>query len=709
MSPAPKQKASFQRNSRPGEALEGQFPESQSPEEMGSAAALGRLPETDLAGLFRYWAGKRRKLAPEDPDLLRAQVLEWIADGALLAERVEDMPRGLRAIFDLLMASPRYEQPLSELAANKQLAYLSKYDLQAAIAKLERHGLLVPSVSVEMARYGEDTWAIPTDIGERLQQQRRAKQSGVFDSFALKGHLERTFKDPAQGGTMPRSRQRELYKVYSGEAAAVARIERLPDGLRGLVEKVILEFGGILSRELFERMEHDLPHWNGKRWGKILRESLVGTVERLDLTRYGLKHSGELMIVFNEVALAWLRRVAVPSDPDAPHQEASLGVDLTSNLSRFIGFILEHQVRFTVEGKIFKTTEKRILGELIPNPGRELERAEVLSFIYGFARHSALIESTGERTFALTPAGHEWEPKELDEKMSLLLEYTIDEHDLGGEYFHQAELRRIFLRLLKRVEVGVWYDLMYLPFLSRNTYLSNLDELAVEDFFEALNGGAHRTPADDPQRLAWNLVHWVRKRLYLLGLVDMGYDRHDRPVAMRLTRQGARLIGVAEARLERQSVGNLVVTPDYEVVLFSTGDDAELVHDLDRFCKREKNGHLVHFRIQEKGVQRALNEGMLLARILGTLENNSRAPVPQNVLFTIRDWASHAGLLRLSPDLVVSGDNSDVLARFHKDPGVRSYLSKALDERSFQLKAKGTPRRMQALLRELGYLVELVE
>jgi hypothetical protein len=673
------------------------------------ASALAARPDSDLSELFRYWAGKRKVGEPSDADELRELVLEWMGDLGTLEARIEAMGARLRAIFDLLLAAPRYELPVSELAANKQLAYLSSYDLMASITVLQRHGLVAPSTSAELKRFGQEAWAVPCDLGDNVLRARRAKKRGIFDVFALRGHLERLYTDPARATSMPTGRQRELYKMYCNESASVARIERLPDGLRGLIQKVILEFGGLLPKGLFERMEHDLPHWNGKRWGKILEESLVGTVERLELSSYGLKHNDETLIVFNEVALAWLRRVAVPGDPDAPHEEASLGVDLASNISRFIGFILDHNVRFTVRGEIFKTTEKRILQELIPNPGRELARSEVLNFIYGFARHTRLIESTGERTFALTSNGREWEPKPLDEKMHALLDFCVEERDLGGEYFHQARMRRIFLRLLKRVEPGVWYDLMYLPFLSRNTYLSNLDELAVEDYFAAQAGGGQYTPMEDLQRLAWNLVNWVRKRLYLLGIVDLGYDDHDRPVAMRLTRLGARLVGAADENTDERAVGSLVVTPDYEVVLFPTGDDAELVHDLDRFCKREKNGHLVHFRIMEKGVQRALNEGMLLGRILTTLERNSRTPVPQNVLYTIRDWASHAGLLQMTKDLVVRGDNPEVLARFHADPGVRTYLSAVVDEHTVKLKSKATPKRMQSLLRDLGFLVELVE
>ena len=334
----------------------------------------------------------------------------------------------------------------------------------------------------------------------------------------------------------------------------------------------------------------------------------------------------------------------------------------------------------------------------------------MLAFIYGFCRHGRLIESTGERTFSLGSSGREWEPRSLEEKLQTLLDYTVEERGLGGEYFHQLQLRRIYLRLLKRIEVGVWYDLMYLPFLARNTYLSNLDELAVEDYFRAGIGGGGSGGQEDLQRLAWNLVGWVRRRLYLLGLIDLGYDGHGRPVAMRLTKTGARLLGVASESSEAHvGIGSLIVAPDFEVVLFATGDDANLVHDLDRFCEREKSGELIHFRITEKSVQRALSEGMFLTRIEGTLVQNSRTPVPQNVLFTLRSWAAAAGMMRLDQEGRLTCEDSATFARLVSDPGVKPHISRVLDEHTVRLKGRATPLRLQALLRELNYLVELEE
>jgi hypothetical protein len=108
-------------------------------------------------------------------------------------------------------------------------------------------------------------------------------------------------------------------------------------------------------------------------------------------------------------------------------------------------------------------------------------------------------------------------------------------------------------------------------------------------------------------------------------------------------------------------------------------------------------------------VVRALHEGMHLKRILATLEQHSRTPVPNNVLYTVRDWARGAGVLHLDKHCVVGGDDPEILARFRQDPGVRPLVREVLDERRVKLKGGSTQRRLQSLLRELGWLVEIEE
>ncbi|MFT5285077.1 MAG: hypothetical protein ACI8TQ_001238 [Planctomycetota bacterium] len=669
--------------------------------------AVESIPASELSDLYSFWASAEDNNQPGDKDELRAQVVEWMGDHTRVDECVAGLGSRLFKIIEHLARAPRFQNSIQELSEAEELAYLGTYDLEAVLIQLSRRALLVETGGSRFSKMGERSFALPVEIGNGIALNRAAASRGVYEVLTLRGYMDRLYAKPDNAKATGSHRVRAMYKLYSLESAAVARIERLPDGVRDLVEKAILEFGGILPRSLFERMQTDLPHWNGRRWQMILEKSLVGTVGRLELNSYGIRHDDETLIVFNEVALAWLRHVAVPGDPDRPHEELALGIDLVSNLSHFLAFILDNDVRFTVHGEIFKTTERKILQHLIPNPGRELSREEVLSFIFRFAHDQGLIDSTGERTIAMTTAGREWGARALNEKLRFLLEYATRESELEGEEFHQLHLRQIFLRLIKRIEPDVWYDLMYLPFLARNTYLANLDDQEAKNHFSDKVQNGTYAPQDDSQRLAWNLVSWVRKRLYLLGLIDIGYDQRARPVAMRLTASGARLFGMSKPRDANAGVGSLVVTPDFEIVLFPTGDDYELMHDLDRFCERGSQGHLLHYSITENSVRRALSEGLALEHLCNVLENCSRTPVPQNVLFSIRDWAISAGLMVLDEECKLRCEDSATWARFKQDPGARVHIAEIVREGEVQLTTRSSPRRLQSLFRELGYFVDL--
>ena len=665
--------------------------------DLSVAAALKRLKTAELRAPYLFWAAGESAEVPAKVAELRAALAKWMTEPSRAVARTGALGAEERVVLDALLAAPHHRAGQAHVLGLVEGARVGE-----ALESLERAAILFRDGEGE-----EATFVLPAELADALLLQEIAEQSrGSGVTLTLKGHLDLRYAGPETERPMSPSRLREMFKMYANEPAAVARVERLPEGLRDLVGKTVLEFGGLLPRRFFERMETELPHWNQRRWAKILEESLVGTTARMDLDRYGIQHDDDTLVVFNEVTLAWFKRVAVPSDPDAPHDEAALGVDLVANISRFLAYIIDHAVRFTVKGEIFKTTEKRILTELIPNPGRELERAEVLQFIFRFARAAGLIEVTGERTFKLTAAGRDWESQDLDAKLDGLFEHITFELDEAHESVHHPAMRRILATLMKRLEVGVWYDVMYLPFLARNAYLSQLDELAVDEMVSA-RGAAGAGAAEDLQRLAWNLVGWVRKRLYLLGLVDLGYDDKGHPVAMRLTRTGARVLGIDTPEEETFGLGKLVVTPDFEVVLFSAGDDAVLTHDLDRFADRTKDGTLRQFRISEKSVHRGLVEGMTLAKMRDVLTLNARTPVPRNVLQSIRDWASKAGLLLLGHDHVIHAQNPDTLARFARDAGVRPFVKGKVGDSGLQLKTRTSLARYRTLFRDLGYLIEL--
>ena len=54
-------------------------------------------------------------------------------------------------------------------------------------------------------------------------------------------------------------------------------------------------------------------------------------------------------------------------------------------------------------------------------------------------------------------------------------------------------------------------------------------------------------------------------------------------------------------------------------------------------------------------------------------------------------------------------ENPEVFERFRRDPGVRPYIRRVVDESTLQLKSGPTPCRQRALLCDLGYIIELAE
>ena len=664
-------------------------------------AALKRLRRPELAQSFEFWAGDSTAPPPAKVADLRKKLAAWMTDPERVAARSAQLSGNERSVLEAFLSAPSHRRTEGDLAA------VIAGESQGEVAALKRAGLVFED---EGEAEEGPAWLVPSDLANTLLVQaidRNAESTSRV--LTLKGHLEKTYAGGDVARPMSPARLRATFKMYANEAAAVARVERLPEGLRDLVGKVALEFGGLLPRRFFDKMETELPHWNQRRWAKIMEESLVGTATRLELGRYGIAHEDDTLILFQEVTFAWFKRVAVPSDPDAPHDNASLGVDLVANLSRFFAYILDNAVRFTVKGEIFKTTEKRILTELIPNPGRELERSEVLQFIFQFSRAHGLIEVTGQRTFMLTSAGREWEAQDLEEKLSGLFAYIFREVDEPHQALHQPTMRQLLVTMCKRLEVGVWYDVMYLPFLARNSYLSQLDSLGVEAQFNAMGG--ELGSQEDLQRLAWSLVSWVRKRLYLLGIVDLGYDAAGHPVAMRLTRIGAKVLGMDDPGSDDVALGRLIVTPDMEVMLFPdpAADDATLTHDLDRFADRVRDGAMRQFKLSDKSVHRGLVEGMTLGRMVSVLTLNARTPVPQNVLMSMRGWALNAGLMILDKNHIVHAEDPALLARFSRDAGVRPFIRTTLDDRSVQLKTKTSRARYRTLFRDLQYLVEVDE
>ncbi|MEZ5989188.1 MAG: helicase-associated domain-containing protein [Planctomycetota bacterium] len=532
---------------------------------------------------------------------------------------------------------------------------------------------------------------------KQLLEERQREQKGR--KGGAKGR-----RNGAEGQDEARQAQhvRQAYKLFLMPGAVLKRLERLPPDVREVVDLAISRFGGVLTRSLCQGTLGEDQVFEQDGLDELLRENLVGSVGRLDLRPWGIQLDEEAVLVFQEVVLVALRS-RNQATPVRPPRERVAGVDLATNVMRFLRYVDENGVRYTVKGEIFRATYKRILSQLLTGDGSE-DAETAFRFLYRFCRSRKLIERTGERTFRVAEPGRRFEERDLTEKLQELLVFAVEDADCGGDAFHQVRLRRILLRLLRRLEPGVWHDAMYVPFLARNTYLTQLEELGVREYYDGRRAQGRPVATDNLRQISWHLFHWVRQRLHLLGIVDLGYDE-GHVTALRLSELGAQLLSGTATRPSSQSM--LLVNPDFEILLFPEADAPDLVHKLDRFARRTGSDRLFRFELGEETVRSALHEGMDLGEILALLEERSRVPLPQNVLFSLQDWADRAGVVFVDAEGCLGARRTETIERLVGHRRVQE-LTVADEERD------GVPRLadgvrfedFKALLRDLGFHLE---
>ena len=617
------------------------------------AHCINKRSESELISLHDLWIGGA---PPSGRTELRRALSRVMAEPACVSAVRETLPSNAAKALDILIEIGESPTHFELLLNSVSTSGIKAGGLRSALAELVVAGLLYSEGSGSAG-----SWYLPKEILEALAvpslPSLRAPELLTLQAFLVR-YLRRSL-NPEEAAT----KAERMYGFLSDEHSICERFDELDSELGGALTRVISEWGGIVAVDKLEQLGFDSSHIQVLR--ADLEDASLGTIADLDLERFGIRQRGPVLALFNETVFACLRREA-RINPVKPKDLASIGVDFVSNFSRFASFVGDENVRFTIRGTIYKSTSKRIADRLIPNPGREFMRRDILELEYRFAVDHRLIDRTGERSFRLTAAGSEYLTKPLHQKQQMMLDWMVEDRELPGDMAHQLKLRRTALRYIKGLEPGVWYDSMFLPSITRNHYLAELalgQERSEQESFPVRSSA-------DLQSLAWNLFGWMRKHLYLLGVIDLGYDKSGRACGIKLTQVGAELLEIIPDR-ELEGVGHIVVNPDFEVVLFPDERSHEMVYELDRFCERELSDSLIHYRLTPGSLHRGLSQGLSLDDVCNLLEERSRTPLPQNVLFSLESWARKDGMVTWHEDGRLVCDSPEILDRLQLHPELK--------------------------------------
>lgn len=647
------------------------------------------------------------------PRAVRALLERW-RDEQALQSRLTDLPKKLADLLDGFLDQPNRLRAAQEIFKENTEVFRSRYEVDAALAALHREGLLFP---LGDAPLGERDYAVPAELADAVLGMRRRQRVGLLEVFTLKGHLHaRHFARNQEGGggdtkaeaEKAEAHARRIYKFYLMEDSLRGRVRKLPDPVREVFLRALTVFGGVLPvSQLESEFPGGAPDVDLIR--KCFEDGMLGTVAPLSLARFGIADEAQAVLIFHEVVLLGL---PIYSNRHAVDVDAALsaGVDLITNLGRFLregakGDGGKARIQLTQDGQLYKASAKRIAKDLLPIPGGTLSSDETLQFLFRFAVAKRLVERGGDRALRVTEAAQEFEGRPLIDKLRALVSFAVEDPVLPGERFHQVRMRRLLVRMLKRSAPERWHEVMFLPFLARNAHLTQLGPQSAEQYFAPRFKGGGYTPTEDLGRMGRLLLGFVKHRLHPLGIVDLGVQE-GRVVALRLSRLGAELLGTRPAGQLMAERSSIVVNPDCEVILFPGDDEHDAVHTLDRFMRRMKTDHIHHFQLEPEAVHAGLKDGLTLASMVAELTDRSRAPLPQNVLYSLEEWADRAGLLTLQQRDRLRAGRAATIDTVMEVPQMQPYLRERQDDTSVTVDPETPWNRLEPLLRDRGLLLD---
>lgn len=129
---------------------------------------------------------------------------------------------------------------------------------------------------------------------------------------------------------------------------------------------------------------------------------------------------------------------------------------------------------------------------------------------------------------------------------------------------------------------------------------------------------------------------------------------------------------------------------------------------LEQWAERRGEDRVWRYRLSRLSVQRALQRGESVERLLEALAQHGRGPVPQNVAFTLREWASAYGRLSVRRPVVLQADEAVLLEEVLSDPQVGSAMLRRISPTVVEAQPEAVEMLVARLL-QLGHLPQVEE
>jgi len=635
----------------------------------------------ELKEFLRFWSPHEKTTQPR-AELTRT-LDRLMADENVVYAKVELLSEKVRDVLLALLAKTHYTSDLQGLFRGVEGLEMEYYEGEAALTALARRGFVRIHRSAEWQTNGRGLYSIPKETALVMRGLAGADQRAFEEIFV---------HDRFRPSAVERLSDDEQGEVPDDVHAAVADLPK--ERLRNIAARVLTEYGGVITRHEFL---DEFGDWNSAEFLREFGHRGLGTLGHIDLRKKGIGVDDDVLVFFHETTERW----AAEERSRTLEYDTILTAhgDLISDVRTVLGMSREITLRVSKDGSLYKASLARI-AEKLQFPDQPLiERSDIARRVVSIVRGLKLAESNGDRRLLVTERGEEWLPRALLDKVRDCYELFVREAGGTLRALHLSRLRAILIQILTdEAQRDAWWPCPTLSMVARNRYL--LELTGREDG----NSGAHlaitHQALTELGRAAQSvLLH----ELFPLGLVDVAV-RGEEPVAVHLSGMGRRLL--CEEDGSSNGARPLVVNPDFELLVLPEGDVDDLLHNLDRYAVRTRTGEVVGYRLDRKRIERAAASGEPPERVLELLERHSRAPIPQNVVYSVRSWAGSVRSGALEQGFLFTASDPAVIEAIRTHPALKDCIVRVVDPVTIFLSEDAEESRIEQELRALGIYVQ---
>ena len=268
---------------------------------------------------------------------------------------------------------------------------------------------------------------------------------------------------------------------------------------------------------------------------------------------------------------------------------------------------------------------------------------------------------------------------------------------------NEGDSRRILSSVLDELKGGAWCTVMECV-----KFASRVQEESAQFVLKA-QGGHYRyvspTAASGAEK---TLARSIEETLAWLGVVEKSTDGLD--TYFRVTNLGRSLLadmGHEAMRTEfAKRTGEIIVQPNFDIVVPTQDMDPLLTVPLDQFATRQSTGQATVYRLSKESFTQALQEGHDGDGFVSFLLSHNRGgTLPSNVMMTLDDWRGGLRRVRIKTVHVIEADDTLVMADLmHRRKFAKFFTP--IDPQKTVVYGKITKDEIAKQLEKDGFIVE---